>query len=389
MHEKLTQSINTMVFHWPYYAEVLLGCIFVENNGIPTAGVRATRKGFEYAYNKEFIDGLTQEQVNYLNIHECQHILASHGQRAKDAQLNHSLSNIAADMVINTNIEFYADKEGKTNLIDRPSIPDDPINPTTGKKDILLIPDKYKDEPIMEYLYNWLIENDQTMEDSEGNYTFRNGGNFDEHFDDEVSPDMRNEMVKEIIDTIRRRGLGTADFEQQLLELRRSSTNYLNKIKAAIAQALGHSKVSTWFKPSRRNEFSKGVKKSKDMINVILDTSGSMGGTFEHVLSYIFHNGIEINLIQCDTEIKSVDRVKSKNQLRQMKIKGLGGTEMSKAVEYIIKNCNRYPTIFLTDGIVGSMNLTGIQKDFMILYTDDKVHLTGGKAKQFKIPRKS
>ena len=376
MNEKLTQAINIMTFHAPYYSEILLGCIFVENEEIKTAGVRATRKGFEFAYAPSFLDELNQEQVNYLVIHECQHILSSHMQRAKDAQLNPKLSNIAADMIINNNIESFAEKDKLDNLVERPT------------KDILIVPDEYKDEKIMEYLYAWLIDNSKTEENEDGSYSFDGDSSFDEHPEDEVSPDIRNAMVNDVIDTIRRRGFSTANFESQLLELRRPSINYLNKIKSAIANAIGKNKKKTWFKPSRRSELSKGIKKEKSAINVLLDTSGSMGGSFEHVLSYIFHNGIEINLIQCDTEIKDVRKIKSKNELKKLTIKGMGGTEMSKAIDYIVTNLNSYPTIFLTDGFVGSMDLTGIKEDFMILYTEEKVPLTAGKAKQFKIKRK-
>src|SRR6478609_6974028 len=350
MHEKITQAINTMTFHAPYYSEILLSCNFEERVEIETAGVRATRKGFQFTYNPEWIEKLNQEQVNYLVIHECQHILSSHGKRSRDAQLNHELMNIAADMIINHNIEFYAQKDKMDNLIQRP------------EPKVLIIPDEYKDEKIMEYLYAWLIDNSLTEQQEDESYKFDGTRTFDKHLEDEVSQDMRDAMVNDIVDTIRRRGFASANFEAQLLELRRPSVNYLNKIKSAIANAVGKNKSRTWFRPSRRSELSKGIKKEKSAINVLLDTSGSMGGSFEHVLSYIFHNGIELNLIQCDTEIKDVRKIKSKHQLQSLQIKGMGGTEMSKAIDYIVANLNNYPTIFLTDGIVGSMDLAGLKE---------------------------
>ena len=376
MHEKITQAINVMTFHYGYYSEILLSCIFTEDEKIETAGVRATRRGFEFTYAPSFIDSLNQEQVNYLVIHEAQHILSSHGQRSRDAQLDHELQNIAADMVINSNIDFYSKKDGKTNILEHPT------------ETLPLIPEKYTDEKIMEYVYMYLIDNSQTHQEDDGSYTFNGTSSFDKHQEDEVSSDMRDAMVGDLIETIRRRGLGTADFETQLLELRKPSVNYLNKIKSAIANAVGINKTKTWFKPSRRTEFSKGTKKEKSAINVLLDTSGSMSGNFEHVLSYVFHNGIEINLVQCDTEVKDVKKIRSKEQLKKVTVKGMGGTEMSKAIEYIVKNLNGYPTIFLTDGIIESIDLAGIKKDFMILYTDDKVKVKSGKAKQYKIQRK-
>ena len=45
----------------------------------------------------------------------------------------------------------------------------------------------------------------------------------------------------------------------------------------------------------------KGFKKIKTAINVILDTSGSMGNTFEKVLSFIYRSDIEVNMVKIQT----------------------------------------------------------------------------------------
>jgi hypothetical protein len=61
------------------------------------------------------------------------------------------------------------------------------------------------------------------------------------------------------------------------------------------------------------------------MINVGLDTSGSMGGqgTFERVLSYVYRNDIEINFMESDTQVNWVQRLRVQENLKVFQLKVL------------------------------------------------------------------
>jgi predicted metal-dependent peptidase len=150
----------------------------------------------------------------------------------------------------------------------------------------------------------------------------------------------------------------------------------------------GTTKTRTITRPNRRGIFGlKGNKKIKNKINCILDTSGSMGGTFERCLSYIYRNDIEVNLIEADTEVKWVENVKSKHKLQSVKIAGLGGTMLMPAVKYVEQNFNQYNTLIITDGYCDSLDVSRLQGNILIISigVDVPIAKSNGKIKQIKV----
>jgi predicted metal-dependent peptidase len=138
-------------------------------------------------------------------------------------------------------------------------------------------------------------------------------------------------------------------------------------------------------RPNRRGiEGIKGKKKFKNVINVILDTSGSMNGDFDKVLSYIFRNDIHINLIQIDTSVKEVRDIKNKRDLQKLIIKGLGGTVLQPAIDYI-NNINnklwKYNNLILTDGYTDKLDFTDVNGKTLILTTATPPSITDPKGK--------
>jgi predicted metal-dependent peptidase len=149
----------------------------------------------------------------------------------------------------------------------------------------------------------------------------------------------------------------------------------------------GHIKQKTIVKPNRRQiQGLKGNRKIKSKVNVILDTSGSMGGqgTFERVLSYVYRNDIEMNFIQGDTEVKWVESFKKAKQLETMKIQGLGGTVLQPSVDYVVDNFNEYNTVLLTDGYCDNLDLSKIKGRILMITVGVKVPIakSNGKVKQ-------
>jgi predicted metal-dependent peptidase len=152
----------------------------------------------------------------------------------------------------------------------------------------------------------------------------------------------------------------------------------------------GHIKQKTIVKPNRRQIAGlKGNRKIKTKINVILDTSGSMGGqgTFERVLSYVYRNDIEINFIQGDTEVKWVENFKSKKKLETMKIHGLGGTILTPSVDYVVEHFNDFNTVILSDGYTDVLDLSKLKGRVLIISVGVKVPIskTNNKVKQICI----
>ena len=226
---------------------------------------------------------------------------------------------------------------------------------------------------------------DQIFDDLDNNQ----GQYMDVHMTDEVPEEMRESMVKDAMERLQARGLQAGNVEQTLNKLRKQRKDYLKHIKRSVSNMIfGTKKQKTITKPNRRQLSGlKGNRKIKTKINCILDTSGSMGGTFERVLSYIYRNDIEVNLIEADTEVKWVQAVKSKRKLESIPIKGLGGTVLQPAINYVADNFNEFNTLVLTDGYCDSLDLSKIKGNVLLISIGTEVPITrtNGKVKQIKV----
>jgi predicted metal-dependent peptidase len=222
----------------------------------------------------------------------------------------------------------------------------------------------------------------QDMENGSGEY-------LDKHIGDDVPEDMRDAMVKDVMERLAARGLSAGNVEQTLNKLRKKRKDYLKEIKRAVSSVIfGTVKERTIVKPNRKQISGlKGNRKVKTKINCILDTSGSMGGTFERVLSYIYRNDIEINLIEADTEVKWIENIKSKRKLETMVIKGLGGTILQPAINMVAEDFNQYNTVVLTDGYCDSLDLSKIKGKVLMISIGVKVPISrsNGKVKQIVV----
>jgi len=218
-----------------------------------------------------------------------------------------------------------------------------------------------------------------------------NGEYLDHHMGDEVPEEMRDAVVKDVMDRLRSRGFEENNVTESLNKLRKKRKDYLSHIKRSLsAQIFGSKKQKTITKPNRRGIIGlKGNRKVKTKITVILDTSGSMGGTFERVLSYIYRNDIEMNLIEADTNVKWIQNIKNKKQLESMPIKGLGGTILQPAIDVVAEKFNDTNLLVLTDGFCDSLDVSKIRGNVLMISIDVKVPISvsNGRLKQIIVGR--
>jgi predicted metal-dependent peptidase len=90
------------------------------------------------------------------------------------------------------------------------------------------------------------------------------------------------------------------------------------------------------------------------MLNVILDTSGSMSDEIPFALGAIADfceaTGIDdIRVIQCDTAVTS-DEMLSPSELAEYEIKGYGGSDLTPALLALAEDPRVNATIVITDG---------------------------------------
>lgn len=208
----------------------------------------------------------------------------------------------------------------------------------------------------------------------------------DTHFSDDVSKEARKSIVGDFVQRMKMRGLITGDIEATLKKLKQSKKNYLKEIKREVANnIIGSTKIKSIMKPNRRGiEGIKGKKKIKNAVNCVLDTSGSMSGDFDHVLSYLYQNDVEVNLIQIDTTVKAFEKIKSKKQLQKLTIKGLGGTTLQPALDYLAEPKNkliRFNNLVLTDGATDTLNFSNVNGRTLILTTGKEPNIIDPKGK--------
>lgn len=439
IHEKLLSSVQTMLIdtriNLPFYGEFNLHINFHEQDSIGTCAVNMTSKGMNFFYSPKFLENMSQKEVNFITLHEDFHLLFDHPKRTVTGLYDHKLSNIVQDMIINHIIW----EDIPRNFVEIPKSPD-------GKNMALFVPKEYTGKLIFEELYEWMKNEKEKWEKAGGNSGKQKGNNqqngqggkdngeqpgeseggdsgygpygknpskdgetidtwskeklfedlenggegqyLDKHIDSDIPEEMRNSMVKDVVERLKARGLSTANIEQTLNKLQKKRKDYLKEIKRSVSNMIfGHIKERTITKPNRKSiQGLKGNKKIKSKVNVILDTSGSMGGqgTFEKVLSYVYRNDIEINFIESDTEIKWVKNLKSAKKLESIPIMGLGGTVMQTGIDYVIKHFNNYNTVLLTDGYTDSLDLSKLKGKLLIISVGVKVPIakSNGKVKQ-------
>lgn len=100
-----------------------------------------------------------------------------------------------------------------------------------------------------------------------------------------------------------------------------------------------------------------GRQRHSMMLNVILDTSGSMTADLPYALGAIADfceaAGIDdIRVVQCDTEV-TADEMLSPVELAEYKIKGYGGSDLTPALLALAKDDRVSAAIVITDGDIG------------------------------------
>ncbi len=218
-----------------------------------------------------------------------------------------------------------------------------------------------------------------------------NEGEFmDSHIPDTIPEELREQMVRDIQERLRARGLTSGNIEATLNKLRKKRKDYLKQIKSGISLIKGHVKDRTIKRPSRRGYVGiKGTKKIGSVLNVLLDTSGSMGGYETKALDYIFRNDIEINLIQCDAEVHAAEKIKSMKELQKVKVRGGGGTVLQPGIDLIIEKYSQYNTLILSDGYTDSLSFRGYKGKVLIISNAEECPIahTNGKVKQIVIEK--
>ena len=400
VHNRIKESIFQLLYsEYPFYSYFATKVNYIKSEEIKTCAVNISKRGMNFYYNVEFIENLSQEEFNFIVIHEIFHLLFRHHKRTKRSGYEHKNSNIVQDAIINSTIvsDIIRNKHKRNNKVIQ--IPKD----KEGKNIGIYVPKEYKGKYIFEDLYNWFENLDEEKYNEESTQEIEVNGKevsvskygeygkdiseapiecyklnkktdycsmVGDHISDEddLSPDVKERIIQEALDSSLE-NLKNLKGDQSLNEtiqtlnkIRKPKKDYLKSIKRGLSVIMGgNNKRKTIVKPNRKNiKGLKGNKREKNNIIVILDTSGSMKDEFEKSLSYIFQRNLSIRLIQCDTSVQDNENINNHRDLKKVRIKGLGGTVLQPAIDYLVENKIKGNLLILTDGLTDVLDF----KDF-------------------------
>lgn len=341
--------------HDRFYSHLLFKIDRVNSKSCTTMGVGVVNKRLQMVYSPEFVNKLSEDCLITVLKHEVGHLVHNHisrgqGSKRKDKAL-HTLENVAMDRVLNErlNLDHIREIGGITpeSFIEmlKETKPQEvlPYQNYEYYLDLLL---KEKNERDKNGKGNKFIEDleKMVMDDHEGFGTL-----------DPIDQAILEEAIRQSAEKAKADNQGSlpSEFEDILSVDKNFKLPWHRELKNFIGFNTRIGNIKSRSKRNRRYGLKVPGKKKdyKAKILVALDTSGSMSGTrTDKVLSEIYgiwkEMNIDLDIVECDTEIKSVFTYDGKSEF---KIDGRGGTELSPALDYAQEN--RYDGIIvLTDG---------------------------------------
>ena len=348
--DQIARAAKSLMLMEPFYGYFLIGLNKKIIKTIPTAGVSKKGINVDLSVNPEFFDKLPEKHRIGLLKHELLHISFGH-LIMRDRYEDHRLFNIAADLEINQYIgEDYLPEGGVTMEMFK----DLDLDVRAGTDYYYKKLDEAREEGNCSALESILNQMD-------GNsiYDHPTWKDFDElsEADKKLVQKQIEHQLKETTDVIRKRQ-GTvpgelAEIINKLMTVEPPSFNW----KAYLRRFVGNSSIS--YTKKLRRKYNKrytanpGLKiKFKNHICVGVDTSGSVSNSelkeFMNELCHMHKTGHQITVVQCDTQINSIEVF---NPRKDWEIKGRGGTDFQPVVDHYNEKKDRYTAlIYLTDG---------------------------------------
>jgi len=374
INEKITRAKIQIQKNNPFFAYLSLYLKFQEDKTgqIPehSLGAGVSARG-DFIYKKEFVERLTNEELQGVIIHEILHLSLLHLTRRKDRSME--VWNYACDIAVNQLI-----KDNSITLPDGVVISDGENNIQVGN--ILL---KEVNKKSAEELYEELFTKLEKDKKGKGSGGSGNGkgkaseelekSRFDKHIENGKGEELTPKEIKEIEDywkgkiaeayiNAKMKGNIPKGLEVLIGKLHEHKINWRALLFRYITQNLPYD--YTWAKPNKKS-ISAGAylpDYTKEKINVLvgIDLSGSIGK--EELTDFIseivgiartFREQISFRLLTHDTEVHNDYEVENGNidKIKGLKLNGGGGTSHVPIFDYIKENCRDCElSIFLTDG---------------------------------------
>ena len=349
VQDKLARASKTLILTEPFYGLFLIGLNKVFREDILTAGVSPKGIGIQLYINPEFFINLSDKHQIGLLKHELLHVSFGH-MIMKDRFENFKLFNIAADIEINQYIDKEYLPEGGLTL-DTFEILNLPTK--AGTKIYYDLLKQAYDDSSCDALNNVL----QQM-DGDSPYDHPTWEEFDDlsEANKKLVQKQIEHQLKETADaTQKRQGTIPGELKQiinRLTVIEPPSFDWKSHLKRFVGNSTISYTKKLKRKYNKRYVGNPGLKiKFKNHICVGVDTSGSVSNDelkeFMNELCHMHKTGHQITVIQCDTQINSIEVF---NPKKDWDIKGRGGTSFQPVIDHYNEKSRYTALIYLTDG---------------------------------------
>jgi len=351
----LSKIAKELMLIEPYYGFFLIMLNKTWRKDLPTAGVSKNGINYQLAINEEFWTSLSEEHQLGLLKHELLHIAFGH-LTSFGSFSDKKLANVAMDMEINQYIDTDWLPKGGIMIEDYEDLD---LDERAGcryyyKKLQELKQEKDKNgtcgnEPM-----------DKLLDDIE-NGNVPDHGTWEE-FDDlsEAEKKLIDKQLQKVLSdakeqTVKKRGRIPGEIEgvitiEEIVAPKFDWRGYIRRF-TGISTKVFTKKIRR--KENRKFPESPGLKlKMKQHMLLGIDTSGSVSDSelqeFMSEINHIYKAGVDVTIVQCDTDIRSIESYKGKFELNVI---GRGGTEFDPVLEYYNGNQKRYTSlVYFTDG---------------------------------------
>ena len=358
--ESLSKVSKELLLKEPYYGFFLLQLNKIwDNKRVPTAGVSKQGINYQLAINEDFWESLSQEHRTGLLKHELLHIAFGHLSMYFKFS-DRRLANVAMDMEINQYIDESWLPEGGININNYSDLNLD------IKAGCRYYYDKLRDLKDKKEK-NGTCGNsqmDKLLEDAEN-------GNIDTHatweeFSDltEAEEKLLDKQIQRVLkeaqeQTVKKRGNIPGEIQglikiDEVIPPKFDWRNYVRRF-TGVSTKIFTKKIRR--KENRRFSDNPGLKiKMRQHILLAIDTSGSVSDEelqeFMNEMHHIYKCGVDITIVQCDVNIKSIEKYNGKFELN---VVGRGGTAFDPVLNYFNENIKKFTSlIYFTDGECGA-----------------------------------
>ena len=333
--ERITQSRVRLLLSKPFFGTLATRLRIEETSSIPTAGTDGRR----FMFNRDFVNSLTDGELDFLVGHEVLHCVYDHMVAREDR--NPMVYNMAADFVIN--MELVTNRVG------------DPIGSDKLNGGEMCLDWKYQGMNSYE-VYDELVKEGKQGQSMDVH--FDPSGNGDENGEGQGSTmsGMSEEERKQLADEIKQAAISAAqaaggevpdNIKRIINELTAPKMDWRDVLRTNLESSLKSD--FTFMRPSKRSGevIFPGMNKDEELnIVVAVDTSGSIGeNMLRDFLSEVQgimdqYNSYKITVMQFDTGVYGVEEFTHDDgkTMAEYDLQGGGGTDFNAVFRYMEEN---------------------------------------------------